>query len=133
MNLWLNDIWDMRNYIGEKKLNDNILNSVKREIDLLVFIMNGFIKFKNGNISKDEFLDQFTNIKSNSSLKNNPIYDVNRMKKISDNNEEMFVDLVFDFNNILSDFNDFRINKKDKDLLRKYYTTKLKLFKSNIT
>ena len=133
MNLWLNDIWDMRNYIGEKKLNDNILNSVKREIDLLVFIMNGFIKFKNGNISKDEFLDQFTNIKSNSSLKNNPIYDVNRMKKISDNNEEMFVDLVFDFNNILSGFNDFRINKKDKDLLRKYYTTKLKLFKSNIT
>ena len=46
MNLWLNDIWDMRNYIGEKKLNDNILKSVQREIDLLIFVMNNFIEYK---------------------------------------------------------------------------------------
>ena len=54
------------------------------------------------------------------------------MKKISDSNERMFVDLVFDFNNILSGFNDFRINKKDEDLLRKYYTKKLKEFNSKL-
>ena len=120
--------FEYREFIGEKKLNDNILKSVKREIDLLIFIMNDFIKFNNNEINKDEFLDRFNNIKSNSSLKDNPIYDINRMKKISDSNERMFVDLVFDFNNILSGFNDFRINRKDEDLLRKYYTKKLKEF-----
>ena len=126
MNLWLNDIWDMRNYIGEKKLNDNILKSVQREIDLLIFVMNNFIEYKDDEIDKDEFLNRFNNIKSNSSLKDNPIYDINRMKKIVDSNEKMFVDLVFDFNNILDGFSDFRINRKDEDLLRKYYTNKLK-------
>jgi hypothetical protein len=126
MNLWLNDIWDMRNYIGEKKLNDNILKSVQREIDLLIFVMNNFIEYKDDKIDKDEFLNRFNNIKSNSSLKDNPIYDINRMKKIVDSNEKMFVDLVFDFNNILDGFSDFRINRKDEDLLRKYYTNKLK-------
>ena len=124
--------FEYREFIGEKKLNDNILKSVKREIDLLIFIMNDFIKFKNNEINKDEFLDRFNNIKSNSSLKDNPIYNINRMKKISDSNERMFVDLVFDFNNILSGFNDFRINKKDEDLLRKYYTKKLKEFNSKL-
>jgi hypothetical protein len=124
--------FEYREFIGEKKLNDNILKSVKREIDLLIFIMNDFIKFKNNEINKDEFLDRFNNIKSNSSLKDNPIYDINRMKKISDSNERMFVDLVFDFNNILSGFNDFRINRKDEDLLRKYYTKKLKEFNSKL-
>lgn len=126
MNLWLNDIWDMRNYIGEKKLNDNILKSVQREIDLLIFVMNNFIEYKDDEIDKDEFLNRFNNIKSNSSLKDNPIYNINRMKKIVDSNEKMFVDLVFDFNNILDGFSDFRINRKDEDLLRKYYTNKLK-------
>jgi len=120
--------FEYREFIGEKKLNDNIIKSVQREIDLLIFIMNDFIKFKNNEIDKDEFLDRFNNVKSNSSLKDNPIYDINRMKKISDSNERMFVDLVFDFNNILSGFNDFRINRKDEDLLRKYYTKKLKEF-----
>ena len=124
--------FEYREFIGEKKLNDNILKSVKREIDLLIFIMNDFIKFKNNEINKDEFLDRFNNIKSNSSLKDNPIYDINRMKKISDSNERMFVDLVFDFNNILSGFNDFRINRKDEDLLRKYYTKKLKEFNDKL-
>jgi len=126
MNLWLNDIWDMRNYIGEKKLNDNILKSVQREIDLLIFVMNNFIEYKDDEIDKDEFLNRFNNIKSNSSLKDNPIYNINRMKNIVDSNEKMFVDLVFDFNNILDGFSDFRINRKDEDLLRKYYTNKLK-------
>lgn len=126
MRLWLNDIFDVRNYIGEKKLNDNILKSVQREIDLLIFVMNNFIEYKDDEIDKDEFLNRFNNIKSNSSLKDNPIYNINRMKKIVDSNEKMFVDLVFDFNNILDGFSDFRINRKDEDLLRKYYTNKLK-------
>ena len=124
--------FEYRRFIGEKRLNDNILQSVKREIDLLIFIMNDFMKFKDNQISKDEFLSRFKNIKTHSSLKNNPIYNINRMKKISDSNERMFVDLVFDFNNILGGFSDFRINRKDEDMLRKYYTNKLKLFKSNM-
>ena len=126
MRLWLEDIFDVRNYVGEKKLNDNILKSVQREIDLLIFVMNNFIEYKDDEIDKDEFLNRFNNIKSNSSLKDNPIYNINRMKKIVDSNEKMFVDLVFDFNNILDGFSDFRINRKDEDLLRKYYTNKLK-------
>ena len=47
--------FEHRRFIGEKRLNDNILQSVKREVDLLVFIMNDFMKFKNNQISKDEF------------------------------------------------------------------------------
>ena len=37
--------FEYREFIGEKKLNDNILKSVKREIDLLIFIMNALLKF----------------------------------------------------------------------------------------
>ena len=124
--------FEYREFIGEKKLNDNIIKSVQREIDLLFFVVNNFIEYKDDEIDLKEFLERFKNIKSHSSLKDNPIYNINRMKKISNSNERMFVDLVFDFNNILSGFNDFRINRKDEDLLRKYYTKKLKEFNDKL-
>tara|TARA_Y100000385_G_C13084974_1_gene635974 strand:- start:1078 stop:1476 length:399 start_codon:yes stop_codon:yes gene_type:complete len=129
MRLWLEDIFDVRNYIGEKMLNDNILNKVMREIDLLMFIMNDFLKYKGNEISKDEFLDRFNNIKSNSSLKNNEIYNINNMKKYIDGNEKMFVDKVIDFDNVIAEFNEFSINSKDEDKLKKYYNKKLKEFR----
>jgi hypothetical protein len=132
MRLWLEDIFDVRNYIGEKKLNENILNKVMREIDLLMFIMNDFLKYKGNEINKDEFLDRFNNIKSNSSLKNNEIYNINNMKKYIDGNEKMFVDKIIDLNNVLSEFSDFSINSKDKDKLKKYYNKKLKEFRKII-
>lgn len=125
MNLWLNDIWDMRNYIGEKKLNDNILKNIKREIDLLFFIMENFIEYKDDEIDFKEFLERFKNIKSNSSNKESEIYNINMMKKLVNGNEKLFIDKVFNLNNVLNSYSDFDLNSKDLNNIKKYYNDKM--------
>lgn len=125
MNLWLNDIWDMRNYIGEKKLNDNILKNIKREIDLLFFIMENFIDYKDDEIDFKEFLERFKNIKSNSSNKESEIYNINMMKKLVNGNEKLFIDKVFNLNNVLNSYSDFDLNSKDLNNIKKYYNDKM--------
>ena len=131
MNLWLNDIWDMRSYIGEKKLRDNILDNVKREIDLIIFIVNNLLEYKGNEIDGVEFMDRFRNIRSNSTIKSNKIYDITKMKKLIDGDVKVFIDLIFDFDNIINEFDDFNLNNKDKDKLKKYYLDKVKYFMSN--
>ena len=131
MNFWLNDIWDMRSYIGEKKLTDNILDNVKREIDLIIFIVNNLLEYKGNEIDGVEFMDRFRNIRSNSTIKSNKIYDITKMKKLIDGDIKVFIDLIFDFNNIINEFDDFNLNNKDKDKLKKYYLDKVKYFMSN--
>ena len=61
--------FEYREFIGEKKLNDNIIKSVQREIDLLFFVVNNFIEYKDDEIDLKEFLERFKNIKSHSSLR----------------------------------------------------------------
>ena len=41
----------------------------------------------------------------------------------------MFVDKVIDFDNVIAEFNEFSINSKDEDKLKKYYNKKLKEFR----
>lgn len=125
MRLWLEDIFDVRNYIGEKMLNDNILKNVKREIDLLFFIMENFIEYKDDIIDFKEFLERFKNIKSNSSNKNSEIYNINMMKKLVNGNEKLFIDKVFDLNNVLNSYSDFDLNSKDLNNIKKYYNDKM--------
>lgn len=132
MRLWLEDIFDVRNFIGEKKLNDNILSNVKREIDLIIFVVNNLLKYKGNEIDEVEFYKRFNNIKSNSSIKNNKIYDIIKMKKLINGDIKIFIGKLFDFDNIINEFDDFRINKKDEDILKKYYLDKVKEFNKSL-
>ena len=132
MRLWLEDIFDVRNFIGEKKLNENIISNVKREIDLIIFVVNNLLKYKGNEIDEVEFYDRFNNIKSNSSIKNNKIYDIIKMKKLINGDIKIFIDKLFDFDNIINEFDDFRINKKDEDILKKYYLDKVKEFNKSL-
>ena len=128
MRLWLEDIFDVRNYVGEKKLNDNIISNIKREIDLIMFLLRDYMKYKGNEIDVDEFLKRFSNIKSNSSIKNNEVYNINKMKKFIDGNEKLFVDNIINFENILSSYNEFSVNRKDRDKLKKYFNEKMRKF-----
>ena len=125
MRLWLEDIFDVRNYVGEKKLNDNIIKNIKREIDLLFFVMDNFLEYKDDEIDYDEFIKRFKNIKSNSLNKNSEIYNINKMKNLVNGNEKIFIDTVFDLKNVLNTYSDFDLNSKDLDMIKKYYNDKM--------
>lgn len=132
MRLWLEDIFDVKNYIGEKMLNDNILKNVQREIDLLFFVVDNFIEYKDDEIDYKEFLERFKNIKSNSSNKDSEIYNIDLMKKLVNGNEKLFIDKVFDLNNVLNSYSDFDLNSKDLNNIKKYYNDKMMNYNKNL-
>lgn len=132
MRLWLEDIFDVRNYVGEKKLNDNIIKNIKREIDLLFFVMDNFLEYKDDEIDYKEFIERFKNIKSNSLNKNSEIYNINKMKNLLDGNEKTFIDTVFDLKNVLNTYSDFDLNSKDLDMIKKYYNDKMLKYNKNL-
>ena len=132
MRLWLEDIFDVKNYIGEKMLNDNILKNVQREIDLLFFVVDNFIEYKDDEIDYKEFLERFKNIKSNSSNKDSEIYNIDLMKKLINGNEKLFIDKVFDLNNVLNSYSDFDLNSKDLNNIKKYYNDKMMNYNKNL-
>jgi hypothetical protein len=132
MRLWLEDIFDVRNYVGEKKLNDNIIKNIKREIDLLFFVMDNFLEYKDDEIDYKEFIERFKNIKSNSLNKNSEIYNINKMKNLVDGNEKTFIDTVFDLKNVLNTYSDFDLNSKDLDMIKKYYNDKMLKYNKNL-
>jgi hypothetical protein len=130
MKLWLEDIFDIRNYIGEKKLNERVIDNIKREVDLMFFVLESYLEFLDDIIDEDEFFNRYNNIKSNSMLgKDYEVYNIDNMKKIiRNNNEKEFIDNVLNLDNLLVEFGNEFYNRKDKDLLGEYYKKKLNEF-----
>jgi hypothetical protein len=130
MKLWLEDIFDIRNYIGEKKLNERVIDNIKREVDLMFFVLESYLEFLDDIIDEDEFFNRYNNIKSNSMLgKDYEVYNIDNMKKIiRNNNEKEFIDNVLNLDNLLVEFGNEFYNRKDKDLLNEYYKKKLNEF-----
>ena len=122
--------FDLRNHIGEKHLNNNIMNTIKREIDLIIFLLKNIIEFSENKIDTDEFFKVIDNIKSHSSLKNTKLYSINRFDTFTHKNHlNMFIRMYLDFDLLMRFFNEFKINQKDKDKIKDYYLKKLEKFK----
>ena len=51
--------FDLRNNVGEDNLNKNIIDSIKREIDLLIFLVNDYINYSKGEIDEEEFIKRY--------------------------------------------------------------------------
>jgi hypothetical protein len=122
--------FDVREYVGEKKLNENIIKNIKREVDLMFFVLETYLEFLDDIIDEDEFFNRYNNIKSNSMLgKDYEVYNIDNMKKIIRNhNEKEFIDSVLDIDNLLVEFGNEYYNRKDKVLLNEYYKKRLKEF-----
>ena len=119
--------FDLRDKIGERNLENNILNNIKREIDLLFFIMDNYLDYSGGEIDEKEFYERYNNIKSNSMLgKNVGVYDINNMKNLVKYDEKEFVDNVLDVDSVLNGFGNEFYTRKDKDMLVEYYKKKLR-------
>ena len=110
--------FDLRNNVGEDNLNKNIIDSIKREIDLLIFLVNDYISYSNREISEEEFIRRYYNIKTHTSLRDEELYNVKRLMKMDDKN---FIDNVIDVDNIINGYKDFNINKMDKRYIMEYF------------
>ena len=122
--------FDLRNHIGEKHLNNNVMNTIKREIDLIIFLLKNIIEFSENKIDSDEFFKVIDNIKTHSSLKNTKLYSINKFDTFTHKNHlKFFINMYLDFDLLMRFFNEFKLNQKDKDIIKTYYNKKLEKFK----
>ena len=122
--------FDLRNHIGEKHLNNNVMNTIKREIDLIIFLLKNIIEFSENKIDTDEFFKVIDNIKSHSSLKNTKLYSINKFDTFTHKNHlKFFINMYLDFDLLMRFFNEFKLNQKDKDIIKTYYNKKLEKFR----
>ena len=122
--------FDLRNHIGEKHLNNNVMNTIKREIDLIIFLLKNIIEFSENKIDTDEFFKVIDNIKTHSSLKNTKLYSINKFDTFTHKNHlKFFINMYLDFDLLMRFFNEFKLNQKDKDIIKTYYNKKLEKFR----
>ena len=122
--------FDLRNHIGEKHLNNNVMNTIKREIDLIIFLLKNIIEFSENKIDSDEFFKVIDNIKTHSSLKNTKLYSINKFDTFTHKNHlKFFIKMYLDFDLLMRFFSEFKLNQKDKDKIKDYYLKKLEKFK----
>lgn len=123
--------FDLRNHIGEKHLNNNVMNTIKREIDLIIFLLKNIIEFSENKIDTDEFFKVIDNIKTHSSLKNTKLYSISKQHSLLHKDHlEMFIRMYLDFDLLMRFFKEFKLNQKDKDKIKDYYLNELEKLKN---
>ena len=118
----MND-FDYKNFIGEKKLNERVLDEVYKEIDYMLKMGDEYLKYLNNIIDRDELLLRILNLDSYRKVDKKIVFDI--ISK-SDKDVNLF-DYLFDIDRIINGFRDLRLNEKDIDKIKKYWMKKIKI------
>lgn len=118
----MND-FDYKNFIGEKKLNERVLDEVYKEIDYMLKMGDEYLKYLNNIIDRDELLLRILNLDSYRKVDKKIVFDI--LSK-GDKDVNLF-DYLFDIDRIINGFRDLRLNEKDIDKIKKYWMKKIKI------
>lgn len=122
------DDFNYRNFVGEKKLNERVLDEVYKEIDYMLMMGNEYLKYLNNMIDRDELLFRILNLDSYRKVDKKIVFDI--ISKSSSDNLDLFP-FLFDINRIINGFRDLRLNRKDIDSIRKYWMKKIKIISNS--
>ena len=110
-------------FVGEKKLNQRVLDEVYKEIDYMLKMGDEYLKYLNNIIDRDELLLRILNLDSYRKVDKKIVFDI--ISK-SDKDVNLF-DYLFDIDRIINGFRDLRLNEKDIDKIKKYWMKKIKI------
>ena len=118
--------FDISQHIGEKNLQNQIMDRVRREIDLMFFRLETLVQFVDGEFDTDELETRLNNISSHSVIQE-PV-DIDTM---IDNIEDTDVlDNLVDVDNLIMEFKkDIKITNRDKKRIKEYYKKQLREFR----
>jgi hypothetical protein len=122
------DEFNYRNFVGEKNLNERVLDEVYKEIDYMLMMGEEYLKYLNNMIDRDELLLRILNLDSYRKIDKKIVFDI--ISKSSSDNLDLFP-FLFDVNRIIKGFSDLRLNRKDIDKIRKYWMKKVKVINNS--
>ena len=112
--------FNLREHIGEKRLTENVISKMYREVDLIFYTLREYLYYLDDLITYKELRNSINNIQSHSSI--NSDGDVQNLESGE------YIDSMLDVNNIIYEFKKLRINRKEINELKRYYRKNLREF-----